>query len=118
MTDHVTGDPRAFEGLQCSVTDTICFASNLRRCGDASTRRNWYRQRKRTGPPQGRSTRHGAFLVVKDYWQPAIDAGCGFVHLGQEGLDTTDIAAIRKAAASASMTMPNSSAVWRSALCT
>ncbi len=41
--------------------------------------------------------RHGAVLVVNDYWQAAIDAGCDFVHLGQEDLDTADIAAIRKA---------------------
>lgn len=40
--------------------------------------------------------RHGAVLVVNDYWQAAIDAGCDFVHLGQEDLDTADIAAIRK----------------------
>ncbi len=41
--------------------------------------------------------RHGAVLIVNDYWQAAIDAGCDFVHLGQEDLDTADIAAIRKA---------------------
>ena len=41
--------------------------------------------------------RHGAVLVVNDYWRTAIDAGCDFVHLGQEDLDTADIAAIRKA---------------------
>ena len=41
--------------------------------------------------------RHGAVLVVNDYWQAAIDEGCDFVHLGQEDLDTADIAAIRKA---------------------
>ena len=41
--------------------------------------------------------RHGAVLVVNDYWQAAIDAGCDFVHLGQEDLDTADVAAIRKA---------------------
>ncbi len=36
-------------------------------------------------------------LVVNDYWEMAIDAGCDFVHLGQEDLDTADIAAIRRA---------------------
>ncbi len=41
--------------------------------------------------------RHGAVLIVNDYWQAAIDAGCDFVHLGQEDLDTADIAALRKA---------------------
>ena len=40
---------------------------------------------------------HGAVLVVNDHWQAAIDSGCGFVHLGQEDLDTADIGAIRKA---------------------
>ena len=40
---------------------------------------------------------HGAVLVVNDHWQAAIDAGCGFVHLGQEDLDDADIGAIRKA---------------------
>ncbi|SEL37526.1 thiamine-phosphate diphosphorylase [Roseovarius azorensis] len=40
---------------------------------------------------------HGATLVVNDHWQVAIDAGCDWVHLGQEDLDTADIAAIRRA---------------------
>ncbi|MDS9466854.1 thiamine phosphate synthase [Paracoccus sp. MBLB3053] len=40
---------------------------------------------------------HGATLVVNDHWQAAIDLGCSFIHLGQEDLDTADIAAIRKA---------------------
>lgn len=40
---------------------------------------------------------HGAVLVVNDYWQIAIDLGCDWVHLGQEDLDTADLAAIRKA---------------------
>ena len=39
----------------------------------------------------------GAVLVVNDHWQAAIDAGCGFVHLGQEDLDTADVGAIRRA---------------------
>jgi thiamine-phosphate pyrophosphorylase len=41
--------------------------------------------------------RHGAQLVVNDYWQHAIDAGCPFVHLGQGDLDTADLSAIRRA---------------------
>lgn len=41
--------------------------------------------------------RHGAQLVVNDYWRHAIDAGCDFVHLGQGDLDTADLAAIRRA---------------------
>ncbi len=40
---------------------------------------------------------HGATLVVNDHWREAIDAGCGFVHLGQEDLDTADVGAIRGA---------------------
>jgi thiamine-phosphate pyrophosphorylase len=41
--------------------------------------------------------RYGAQLVVNDYWQQAIDAGCTFIHLGQGDLDTADLAAIRRA---------------------
>jgi len=40
---------------------------------------------------------HGAVLVVNDYWQAAIDAGCDWIHLGQEDLDDADLPAIRKA---------------------
>lgn len=40
---------------------------------------------------------HGATLVVNDHWQAAIDAGCDWVHLGQEDLDTADITALRRA---------------------
>lgn len=36
-------------------------------------------------------------LVVNDYWQLAIELGCEFIHLGQEDLDSADIAAIRNA---------------------
>ncbi|HEV7259466.1 MAG TPA: thiamine phosphate synthase [Bosea sp. (in: a-proteobacteria)] len=39
----------------------------------------------------------GCVLVVNDYWRLAIAEGCGFVHLGQEDLDSADLAAIRKA---------------------
>ncbi len=41
--------------------------------------------------------RYGAQLIVNDYWQQAIDAGCDFVHLGQGDLDTADLTAIRRA---------------------
>ncbi|WP_350334381.1 thiamine phosphate synthase [Coralliovum pocilloporae] len=40
---------------------------------------------------------HDAVLVVNDYWQIAIEAGCDWVHLGQEDLDDADLRAIRKA---------------------
>jgi thiamine-phosphate pyrophosphorylase len=39
----------------------------------------------------------GAELVVNDYWEAAIDFGCGFVHLGQGDLAAADVAAIRRA---------------------
>jgi thiamine-phosphate pyrophosphorylase len=41
--------------------------------------------------------RHGAQLIVNDYWRAAIDEGCDFVHLGQEDLIDADIAALRRA---------------------
>jgi thiamine-phosphate pyrophosphorylase len=41
--------------------------------------------------------RHGAQLVVNDYWQHAIDTGCDFIHLGQTDLDAADLTAIRRA---------------------
>ena len=40
---------------------------------------------------------HGAELVVNDHWQAAIAAGAAHVHLGQEDLETADIAAIHAA---------------------
>lgn len=41
--------------------------------------------------------RHGAQLIVNDHWREALDAGCDYVHLGQEDLDDADIAALRRA---------------------
>ncbi|SFH74450.1 thiamine phosphate synthase [Albimonas pacifica] len=40
---------------------------------------------------------HGATLVVNDHWRVAIDAGCDWLHLGQEDLDEADLPAIRRA---------------------
>lgn len=40
---------------------------------------------------------HGATLVVNDHWRIAMDAGCDWIHLGQEDLDEADIEAIRRA---------------------
>ncbi len=40
---------------------------------------------------------HGCQLIVNDYWRIAIDAGCDYVHLGQEDLDGADLGAIRAA---------------------
>jgi thiamine-phosphate pyrophosphorylase len=39
---------------------------------------------------------HGAQLIVNDYWQAAIDAGCDYVHLGQEDLAAADLGAIKR----------------------
>lgn len=39
----------------------------------------------------------GCELVVNDYWQEAIRAGAGFVHLGQDDLARADLAAIKRA---------------------
>jgi thiamine-phosphate pyrophosphorylase len=39
----------------------------------------------------------GCELVVNDYWEEAIRAGAGFVHLGQEDLAHADLAAIKRA---------------------
>lgn len=39
---------------------------------------------------------HDAQLVVNDHWQAALDLNCGFVHLGQEDMDTADFAALRR----------------------
>ncbi|MEL7184634.1 MAG: thiamine phosphate synthase, partial [Pseudomonadota bacterium] len=40
---------------------------------------------------------HGCTLIVNDHWQAAIDTGCSYIHLGQEDLESADIAAIRAA---------------------
>ncbi|PID63575.1 MAG: thiamine phosphate synthase [Gammaproteobacteria bacterium] len=34
-------------------------------------------------------------LVINDYWQLAIEAGCDFIHLGQEDLQSADIEQIK-----------------------
>lgn len=36
-------------------------------------------------------------LIVNDHWRLAIEEGCDFVHLGQEDLQTADLARIRAA---------------------
>ena len=40
---------------------------------------------------------HGALLVVNDHWELAIELGADWLHLGQEDLDSADLAAIRRA---------------------
>ena len=41
--------------------------------------------------------RHGATLIVNDYWQLAIEEGAKWIHLGQEDLAAADLAAIKNA---------------------
>ncbi|MEY8880478.1 thiamine phosphate synthase [Donghicola sp. XS_ASV15] len=41
--------------------------------------------------------RHGAQLVLNDYWELALTLGIDFVHLGQEDMDTADFDALRRA---------------------
>ena len=40
---------------------------------------------------------HGVQLIVNDYWREAIEAGCDYIHLGQEDFATCDLPAIRAA---------------------
>ena len=40
---------------------------------------------------------HQCQLIVNDHWRMAIEEGCDFVHLGQEDLQTADLARIRAA---------------------
>jgi thiamine-phosphate pyrophosphorylase len=40
---------------------------------------------------------HGATLILNDHWQLALDLGIGWVHLGQEDLDSADVPALRRA---------------------
>jgi len=42
-------------------------------------------------------SKHGADLIVNDYWRIAIDEKCLWVHLGQEDLVDADVKAIRRA---------------------
>jgi len=39
----------------------------------------------------------GMQLIVNDHWQLALEAGCDFVHLGQDDLDSADVPALRRA---------------------
>jgi thiamine-phosphate pyrophosphorylase len=41
--------------------------------------------------------RYGAQLVINDHWKEALDAGCDYVHLGQDDLDHADMPALRRA---------------------
>ena len=39
---------------------------------------------------------HGCQLILNDHWDVAIETGADFIHLGQEDLQTADLAALRK----------------------
>lgn len=39
----------------------------------------------------------GCQLIINDYWQLAIEAGCDFIHLGQEDLQAANVGAIKAA---------------------
>ncbi|MCV2402489.1 thiamine phosphate synthase [Marinomonas sp. C2222] len=41
--------------------------------------------------------KHGCTLVINDYWRLAIELGCDWIHLGQEDLDSADMAQIKEA---------------------
>ncbi len=58
--------------------------------GDALYRQHIRRARAVCG-------KHGATLVVNDYWRLAIEEGCDWVHLGQEDMAEADLPAIRRA---------------------
>lgn len=53
--------------------------------------------RAQIGIARDMCARHGAQLVVNDYWRLAMEEGCDFVHLGQGDLDAADIPALRRA---------------------
>ncbi|BBD39796.1 thiamine-phosphate synthase [Aminobacter sp. Y103A] len=53
--------------------------------------------RREIGAAKTICARHACQLIVNDYWRLAIDAGCDFVHLGQEDLAEADVKAIRHA---------------------
>ncbi|MBU2653186.1 thiamine phosphate synthase [Acidomonas methanolica] len=44
---------------------------------------------------QEAAARHNVCLVLNDYWQLGIELGVDYLHLGQEDLDTADVAQIR-----------------------
>lgn len=41
--------------------------------------------------------KHGAQLILNDYWELALELGLDFVHLGQEDMDAADFGALRRA---------------------
>jgi thiamine-phosphate pyrophosphorylase len=53
--------------------------------------------RRQAREAQAICAKHGAQLIVNDYWRIAIDEKCPWVHLGQEDLVDADVGAIRRA---------------------
>jgi thiamine-phosphate pyrophosphorylase len=53
--------------------------------------------RREVREAQAICAKHGAQLIVNDYWRIAIDEKCPWVHLGQEDLVEADTSAIRRA---------------------
>ncbi len=53
--------------------------------------------RREVREAQAVCAKHGAQLIVNDYWRIAIDEKCPWVHLGQEDLADADVGAIRRA---------------------
>jgi len=53
--------------------------------------------RRQVREAQAVCAKHGADLIVNDYWQIAIDEKCPWVHLGQEDLVDADVKAIHRA---------------------
>ncbi|SFK22036.1 thiamine phosphate synthase [Methylocapsa palsarum] len=84
------------------IVDSAAWLARLLPCGVKLAQ---LRVKDRSGAPllaeilaaKALCARHGAQLVVNDYWEEAIGAGCDFVHLGQSDLDHADFAAIRRA---------------------
>ena len=53
--------------------------------------------RREVREAQAVCAKHGAQLIVNDYWRIAIDEKCPWIHLGQENLVDADVGAIRRA---------------------
>lgn len=84
------------------IFDSAAWIARLLPCGVRLVQlriKDWPREDVRAEIAEAKvlCDKAGATLIVNDYWQEAIDLSCGFVHLGQEDLDSADLAAIRKA---------------------
>ena len=106
---HVTLTPSLSPASRRGVTldpfyPIVNSAAWVARLVGAGARLIQLRIKHADGPTFARETRAalarcrmaGATLVVNDDWRAAIDEGAEWVHLGQEDLDTADLAAIRR----------------------